>query len=559
MTILRADRLTVSEILEKTYFIPRFQRPYSWGTEEIELFYNDIKENDMNYFIGNMVTYKISEDKKGVIDGQQRLTTITLALCAIRNKFIELNDDKLTKGIQRYIQKTDRNGELQNILISDSSSPYIKESFQDIPNNVNDLFKLDAQTEEERFLKSAYNQINIKITNELDNIKSTVSKKSHLEKFRNKLLDLLLVYIEMNNQDSAYIIFQTLNSTGKDLDLIDLIKSQLLNYLKTNSSSDIYKNNWDNMLRSLNQNKISADTFFQHFWISRNGLVTKAKIFKQFRKQISKKKEAEIMLKNIISDFKIYSFIENPDSDGTFKRINITDSLQALRIFKVSLAHPFILSLLRRYNKNVTAKNIRECLKRIEYFHFLYTAIISGRASGISNKYAAFAKRLSETEEVNNQNKIVNDLKFEDKFPTFAEFYENISQKIYLDKNTKDKKLVRYILIQLDKILNSNHGRTIDYEKMTIEHIISQASSPLEKHIGMIGNLILVDNDTQKKLGIKTLEKKISILNKNGFNKNSFFLSSDSTGKEWINKRTENLSKVLYERFTGKKVNAKKV
>jgi uncharacterized protein with ParB-like and HNH nuclease domain len=557
MTILRADALTISEILEKSYLIPRFQRPYSWGTEEIELFYNDIKENTANYFIGHMVTYKITDDKKGVIDGQQRLTTITLALCAIRNKFIEIGEKKLSEGVQKYIQKTDRHGELQNILISESSSPFIKESFQDIPNNINDIFKSQAQTEEEKSLKSAYDQINIKIVEELNRNKSKFSKKKFLENLRDKLLDVTLVYVELKDKDSAYIIFQTLNSTGKDLDLIDLIKSQLLNFLRTDTaSSDSYKDRWDKMIHSLDQDKVLPDTFFQHFWVSRNGLVTKAKIFKQFRKCVSKKKDAENMLKNIIDDSIIYSFIENPESDSIFKPINITKSLKALRIFKVSLAHPFILSLLRRYKNKVTAKNIRECLERIEYFHFLYTAIISGRASGISNKYAAFARRLSETEDINKQNKMVKELKFDDKFPTFEEFHEKIQEKIYYDKNTKDKNLIRYILTQLDKHLNLNEGRTVDYDKMTIEHIVSQTSSPAGKHIGMIGNLILVDEATQKKLQTKPLEQKITILHSSGFNKKDFILYSDLKGEEWIKDRTKKLSILLYEIFTGKKANS---
>lgn len=551
MSILKADALAVSDILEKSHVIPRFQRPYSWGKEEIELFYNDIIENEKNYFIGHMVTYKIGNERKGVIDGQQRITTITLALCAIRNKFIEFDARKLADGTQNYIQKKDRSGDLQNILISETSSPFIKKSFQDIPDNVSSIFPSLPQTEEEVSLKNAYDQINNKIELKLQGYRRDDHRKNFLTKLRDKLLDVTLIYVELENQDDAYVIFQTLNSTGKDLDLIDLIKSQLLNLLRDrDTSSDVYKEHWNKLICSLNQDKISPDTFFQHFWVSINGLVTKAKIFKQFKKAITKKKNAERMLKDIIDDSKVYLFIENPSSSNMFHNTNIAESLMALKTFKVRLAHPFILSMLRSYNNHITAKNIRECLKKIEKFHFLYTAITSSRASGISNRYAAYAKRLSSATSANEQNTIVRELKFDEKFPTFEEFYEKFEQKLFYKKNTTDRKVIRYILTQIDKHLKPRNGRSTDYGAMTIEHILSQERTSFGEHIGMIGNLILVDRKTQSKLGAKSLQEKISILHKNGFNKDTFFLSSGLKGKKWIEDRTKKIAEIIYERFT---------
>jgi uncharacterized protein with ParB-like and HNH nuclease domain len=156
MNIRDATSKDVSAILKQNYTIPRFQRPYSWGKEEIDLFYDDITADSPQYFIGHMVTFRISDDTKGVIDGQQRLTTITLILCAIRNRFIQLADQNLTKGVQTYIQKENRDGILQNVLISESSSPFIQTSFQDVPEDVDHLVDVEPQTEEERALKAAF-------------------------------------------------------------------------------------------------------------------------------------------------------------------------------------------------------------------------------------------------------------------------------------------------------------------------------------------------------------------------------------------------------------------
>ena len=121
---------------------------------------------------------------------------------------------------------------------------------------------------------------------------------------------------------------------------------------------------------------------------------------------------------------------------------------------------------------------------------------------------------------------------------------------MFYDKDKADKKIVRYILTQIDRHLKSVDGRSIDYDTMTIEHIISQNNSKLGNHIGKIGNLILVDKKTQDKLKNKPLSNKINILHRYGFDKEKFFLSSELKGKRWIKDRTKKLSQLLYDLYT---------
>lgn len=549
MNIRDATNKSISDILKQYYEIPRFQRPYSWGREEIDLFYEDIIASGSQYFIGHMVTYRISDDKKGVIDGQQRLTTITLILCAIRNKFNELGDNNLTKGVQTYIQAEDRDGQLQNILILESSYPYINRAFQDIRKDT----EVTPATEEERTLAAAFKQINDKIDLGLKGYRTPGRKKNFLKKLRDKVLGTVVIYVEMDNEDDACIIFQTLNSTGKDLDLSDLIKSQLLKLLRKRKdvTYDAHKDNWNKIIFALNKNTVAPDTFFQHFWVSMKGLITKSKIFKQFKQEVSNQNTAGDMLTRIIDDSEIYIFLEDPTASDLLTDTRIKDSLEALKLFKVTLAHPFLLSMLRCYKeKNVTLKNVRDCLERIEKFHFLYTAITSSRASGISNKYASYAKRLFEAQNSNLKNNIVRELDFSDKNPTFQECEEQFQQIVFYDGHNTNKKIVRYILTEIDRHLKPADGRSTDYNTMTIEHIISQGQSSFNSYVGMIGNLILVDRQTQEKLKTKPLNQKIKILHNRGFDKDDFSLSSGLKGKDWIEDRTEKLCQLIYDLST---------
>src|SRR5882672_2628187 len=89
------------------YKIPRFQRPYSWDRGNIEEFWTDVLEGTASgYFIGSMVFYKKGTETY-VVDGQQRLTTLTIFLAALRDTLKEIGEDSLGKGIQNVIQRKD--------------------------------------------------------------------------------------------------------------------------------------------------------------------------------------------------------------------------------------------------------------------------------------------------------------------------------------------------------------------------------------------------------------------------------------------------------------------
>lgn len=91
----------IKKVFETGYYhIPRFQRPYSWEKDHIAEFLNDtLIENETDYFIGSIVLYKINADLFGVVDGQQRLTTITMILCALRDFYLDENHVNLAQGV----------------------------------------------------------------------------------------------------------------------------------------------------------------------------------------------------------------------------------------------------------------------------------------------------------------------------------------------------------------------------------------------------------------------------------------------------------------------------
>src|SRR5438128_1722798 len=121
---IKPSESTIRKIFESGFYkIPRFQRPYSWDRGNIEEFWSDVSGAVGSYFIGSMVFYQKGKDEIHVVDGQQRLTTITIFLAALRDKLSELAEQSLAKGIQNVIQRKDINDDLRYVLLTETSYP----------------------------------------------------------------------------------------------------------------------------------------------------------------------------------------------------------------------------------------------------------------------------------------------------------------------------------------------------------------------------------------------------------------------------------------------------
>jgi len=142
------ERLFTSDFL----IIPRFQRPYSWDDENLEDFWNDVVQAEGgDYFIGSMVLYGSGRQQYGVVDGQQRLTTITILLCVIRNIFKELGSENLANGLHSLIERGDRDSVNRYVVMTETSYPFFAEEIQKFEERD---FETEPQREEKRLQAS---------------------------------------------------------------------------------------------------------------------------------------------------------------------------------------------------------------------------------------------------------------------------------------------------------------------------------------------------------------------------------------------------------------------
>jgi uncharacterized protein with ParB-like and HNH nuclease domain len=550
----------IESLLDGSYFhIPRFQRPYSWDDDNINDFWNDLIANkDEEYFIGSMVVYKKSKQQFGVVDGQQRLTTITILLCVLRDEFAKLECNDLAAGLHQLIERKDRDNRSEYVLKTETSFPYFQEHIQKFGDP-------DIETtvlSEEKSLKNAHLLFQKLVRSALDAIDedSTIlsdhklsRKLQKLTSLRDTALNLNLIFVTLDNEDDAYLIFETLNTRGKDLAVTDLVKNHFAKLLKSKGSVDSAKLKWSQILETIHNSSadISSDTFIYHFWASRYDPVPLKKLFPVFKKHITKDTAKE-GLDALLYDARLYRSIHEPSYSWEKNELEVSRSLGAIQLFKLSQPTPAILSLVRAYRMGIIKYGkLRDSLRAIEKFHFVFTAVTSSRSSGgISAMYSAFAHKLFEAQSSQLAADEISYLvdKLRSRRPSLDEFRVAFKEIYYTNSNSKQKNLVRYILRGISEYLEYKYP--VDFDELTIEHVHPQSKVGVdgwnEENVGRLGNLILLDQKMNGQLNAKSFKDKIDAMGASGYSFPDFMKNTESWSANDSDIHTVHMADIAY-------------
>lgn len=264
--IMKADAIKLLDFIgksqEKQFVIPIYQRVYSWGKEHCEQLWDDIIKTGGNdqmngHFIGSIVfvqdgIYTTNYNELLIIDGQQRLTTITLLFIALRD---HLNDeDELLEKFSRqkiqnrYLINSDEKGDKKFKLI-------LSESDKDT---------LLSLIDENRRKPS---EPSLKIVENFKLFEEWIRKNTNkLETIFKGLDKLMVVEISLERgKDNPQLIFESMNSTGKDLTQTDLIRNYILMGLDPEKQEIFYKKYWRAMEKDFKQNEILFNQFVRHY------------------------------------------------------------------------------------------------------------------------------------------------------------------------------------------------------------------------------------------------------------------------------------------------------
>lgn len=562
MKIESSDQ-SIADLLNSGYYvIPRFQRPYSWDQENITEFWNDtVRGSNDDYFIGSMVVYKMADRKYGVVDGQQRLTTITILLCVLRDILKDEGHGDQSKGLHRLIERENINNETEFVLQTESSYPYFQEYIQkaEEPELVAEIHReeLNLQAAHTLFRTLVGEMVHaIKGNSILSEEQAQQQIKRDLTDIRDTLLSLKIILIRLDDEDDAYLIFETLNTRGKDLALSDLVKNHFTKLLKAkNKGIDQPKEKWTLLRETIEGSKVEldSDTFIHHYWLSKYEYVTTKNLFKEFRKLITKANAAS-ELQAMLNDAEFYRSIHDPDYRKWDKQESeIEGSLRALMLFRVRQQVPYVLSLLRAYeNGAIGQKLLERALIDVEKFHFQFTAITSQRSSGgISGMYASLGRRIASSNGSQTAATIIGEMreKLRERVPSEAEFLAVFPELAYTNKVSKQRALVKYVLVEFAK-----HNKTAfpaDYRDLTIEHLAPQSAinntDITHEIVGQLGNLLLVTAEINDKLKDKDFKTKKQLLKAHGYPLPAEIDESNEWGPKEIEARTASLAKRAFD------------
>lgn len=559
---IKPSESTIRVMFQSAFYkIPRFQRPYSWDRGNIEEFWTDVIEGAAaSYFIGSMVFYKKAHETF-VVDGQQRLTTLTIFLAALRDVLSEATEDSLAKGIQNVIQRKDINDEMRYVLLTETSYPY----FQDHIQSFEDPELDDAPSPEEADMADAYNYAKGKFEEIVARVNSKKTKdgakkkaiRTKLQELRDRLLNLQVIIVELDNEDEAYIIFETLNTRGKDLAVQDLLKNHLTRLLPAGSADvDATRKRWGHVTEEIAKSAANLDmsTYVHHFWLSREDYTPLKTLFKRIKSKVNKN-NAKQFLMDLDEGVETYRCIFDPDAfDWEKEQQAVVRSLRALQTFRIRQPTPLVFSLLRAgFGETISLKQLKAALYAIEAFHFQHTAIASLSSSGgISMMYAAAARELFT--EKNQQKRAAHLQAFRTKLagriPEEGTFTAQFKEVRFLSTDTKQRPLVRYILERIDE-----HHRTdkiADYSKMTIEHIAPENPSSGKGKVvdaGNIGNLIFVSENMNGKLKNKDFAAKKKIFERAGIPMDDVLENATAWTSKEIKARAAHLAELAYKQI----------
>lgn len=532
------------------YIIPVYQRRYDWKIENCKQLYNDLlrlaKDKEGNHFFGSIVSDVVgagSITEYHIIDGQQRLTTVTLLLLAIA---------KLVEKGEAYSNEVDLNEQImERFIISKWAKEDDKVKLIPVKRDRKALHYL-IFGEEDEYIENSNLTINYKYFYE------RLKKDSHIiDEIYSAIQRLQVISITLEKGDDAQLIFESLNSTGLALSEGDKIRNFILMNLPLEKQNKYFEKYWIKIEDFTNKR---IDNFVRNYLsIKTFSMPTMSKVYFEFKDYVNRHSESlETLLEDMLKYSKFYKKLL--DGESGFKNKDLDSSMFNLKKMEISVTEPFFMEVFSLNDESMLSlDDLIGIFNTIEIY--LFRRNICGVASNALNKIFLNLNKDIVRYDGTTEN-YVEKLKYNlinkrdsGRFPKDEEFYENLNNKeIYLMrgrfKNYLFNKIENYNTVETKDIYNH-----LDDGTYSIEHIMPQklnddwfeelgdnAEEIHEKWIHKLGNLTITGYNSD--MGNSSFEKKRD--GKHGFKKSGIRMNQDlalldSWGEEEIEKRHRDL------------------
>lgn len=503
------------------YKIPSYQRSYSWKTDQLETFIDDIKQEDEGYYIGNLLTTSKKDGVIEIVDGQQRLTTIALLFLGIFEviksfeSYYDLKKGKYLSDIRRKLLIESRDDIQRYELLPKDNFIF-----------ANLLLILDE--------KNSNRHGNVRFYKRYKEIVEKLSEFSFEEliEFYDKLNKVQILTISVESLNDAYSIFSALNSKGLKLTLIDLLKNEYLSIATSGGlREDEAVTKWNQFVEIFSHQDLNEAEVTQFLLNNYDGLesktkspTTKGKALKQYEELLKNQKHPYLEILGKRAEWFLY--LKHQKSDKHFDK-NVNKLVRELVSLDASQSFPLLLLLFAENRIQISDDDLKKILTIIKKFYVIRNITLRPKASNVRSM---FINTIREIENKSFKGSDVVDYiikEISSNVDNNAEFRTRLIEDPIYDNN---KETTRFILVSLER----THGKYFDKSNIdsldnfhaknvpqwSIEHILPQGNLP--QH--WLSNLYLSKDKVEEfqdnhvhRLGNLTLSPYNSELGQKGF------------------------------------------
>ncbi|WCM40803.1 DUF262 domain-containing HNH endonuclease family protein [Flavobacterium sp. CBA20B-1] len=492
------------------YEIPKFQRDYSWETEQWDDLWFDlmslIENEEIEHYMGYLVLQTSNNKNFSIIDGQQRLTTMSLLILSV----LKCLDDLVNQDIDRDDNLIRKETLLNSYIGYVNPVTLISDNKIKLNRNSDDYYRQHLVLLKDlpiRNTNSSEKQMRSCFEWFYDKVRKQFKNGVELASFIDTIVDKIsFTVIEVTDQLNAFKVFETLNARGVQLSSSDLLKNHLFSLVdETNphvSEIEELEKLWSKVIGKLSSNKF--EDYLRYYWNSRNKIVRKNNLFKTIKKTIINKAQAFELIRELDKNADVFIAIQNPNDVLWENKNELIKALEELKLFQVR--QTFSLFLIGY--QNLAIENFIKLVKYCSVISFRYNVISGLNPNELEDVYNKLALEIKEKH--NFSLDLLKSIYVSDN-----DFEQSFSSKSF-KRTTRNHKIVKYIFGSIERKIFAN-DIPYDSDIYTIEHILPEnpnndwyqfSDEEINRSIFRIGNLTLLEKSLNKDVENSSFELK---------------------------------------------------
>lgn len=522
----------------KTFKVPPYQRDYSWTDEQWEDLWLDVLElvedADKRHYMGATVLKGENDRTFLIIDGQQRLATLSILTLAVIKKLTDLansgsestaNLERATALRNRYIGEKDPASllEVSKLVLNEHDNGF----FQDYLVQIRPVVNPRSLSKSNKQLWDCFNFFDRKLS-------ETEFREDglRLASFVSEVMARRLLFIQILVEDevNAYTVFETLNARGLELTTTDLLKNYLFSRISSQSDLDTLHRRWHRLVSMVRQEKFPE--FLRYHYLTIDRQIRAARLFKRIRDEVKTSQDVFNLIEVLESRAPLFEALQDANHTYWLDYLGAKEWVRELILFRVRQMTPLLFAAQEKFSPEDFVRVLKD-ISRISFRYNVVSALNTNElepvyhdaASSILNSQARTPAAVFER----LRSIYVSDEKFESDFSDLA-----------LATSGSRKKLCKYILLKLESE-KSGTFRDWETDSATIEHILPENpveawenSIPRDKwddNIYRLGNLLPLEASLNRDAGHMVFDAK-----KEHYQRSAYKLAElvcASTGEEW--------------------------